>query len=729
MTMHVGNSLNGARPVDRRILSAFRMLLLCSVLLLPGAGIAGPDPCTDAVNGQLCSGNQTDGIWLKFEPIGIDIQPHISFNTPIHATAVITVENLTQYIAPLAGIEGIFVTRSRNQTIFGERTQDPLSLIVNGSTLGPGVGVGLGGGISVGGGGGSNDLPVRIDTQDASAIAVVMNAEADKHGGDIAILLNGPLEVFASGAGAHGVFAQSTGGRGINGSSNAGSGGDGNMGDPGGNVSVINNATIKVDGFGAQGILAQSFAGNGGRGGSGAFGSGGDGGPGGTNTGITVSVTNNGSINARGGNSSAIAAQNNGGNGGRAGNGGVWSGGLTGGGGNGGDAGHGGDVFGINTGQLITGADSSHGIFLQSVGGFGGAGASAIGILSWAGDGGSAGQGGTVNASNTGHILTTRDYSKGIFAQSVGGGGGAGGNANGLIALGGLGSFGGNGNTVDVSNAGTIETLGRQSHAIFAQSIGGNGGDGGDSGGLIAIGGTGGGAGEGGTVTVSNSGVLSTTGENAHALFAQTVGGGGGTGGFSGGIASLGGSGGGGGNGGQAIARLQAAATFSTLGNDSVGIFAQSVGGGGGDGGSAIGAGPFVSFSMGGSGGSGGNGGDVSVLDCTPAVLFGQTLCVASVGPSGSIITAGARSHGIQAQSIGGGGGNGGVFDVAFGWRRGECRHRHWWIGRQWRHCRRGLRRCRSRCRHARLWRTRDYRGKYRRRRRHRRICRCIVSG
>ncbi|RUV33728.1 hypothetical protein EOB77_37475, partial [Mesorhizobium sp. M7A.F.Ca.MR.228.00.0.0] len=73
----------------------------------------------------------------------------------------------------------------------------------------------------------------------------------------------------------------------------------------------------------------------------------------------------------------------------------------------------------------------------------------------------------------------------------------------------------------------------------------------------------------------------------------------------------------------------------------SIGIFAQSVGGSGGDGGLAGAGGAFAAVAVGGQGGAGGAGGQVEVKN------------------TANITTKGALAHGILAQSVGGGGGNG----------------------------------------------------------------------
>ena len=110
--------------------------------------------------------------------------------------------------------------------------------------------------------------------------------------------------------------------------------------------------------------------------------------------------------------------------------------------------------------------------------------------------------------------------------------------------LGGAGGAGGAGNTVSVTNQGTITTWGDAAHGIFAQSVGGGGGVGGassitksspGSGNSISLNAViGGGAGVGGNgsnVMVWQEGDITTYGEGAYGIFAQSVGGGGGMGG------------------------------------------------------------------------------------------------------------------------------------------------------------------------------------------------------
>lgn len=113
-----------------------------------------------------------------------------------------------------------------------------------------------------------------------------------------------------------------------------------------------------------------------------------------------------------------------------------------------------------------------------------------------------------------------------------------------------MGGFGGDASKaskVDVTNSGAISTVFDESHAIFAQSIGGSGGAGGSSLNAIALfaqnqgtaainiamgmGGFGGSGAVGGPVSVTNSAMLETSGAGSHGIYAQSIGGGEGSGG------------------------------------------------------------------------------------------------------------------------------------------------------------------------------------------------------
>jgi hypothetical protein len=361
---------------------------------------------------------------------------------------------------------------------------------------------------------------------------------------------------------------------------------------------------------------------------------------------------------------------------------------------------------------ISTLGDMSFGVFAQSVGGGGGRGGDATGINLGVsgnvigGSGGTGGDGGTAGITNYGIIQTAGAHSIGVFAQSVGGGGGAGGAAvstevGSLVtqgfALGGDGGVGGNGGEVDVANFGQVITGGANAIAVFAQSVGGGGGDGGSS--LastfainppdvpsvtltVAIGGKGKAAGNGGGVSLINTGLLATQGDNAIGVFAQSIGGGGGNGGDATAASqaynqsqltvttAIGGSGGGGGNGG--VVTIANSGLIQTLGFGSTAVFAQSVGGGGGNGGSGEtnqgafnGGGSYsgaLTVGIGGNGGTGGNGGAVIVTNFIndDTAIDRLPFYSTPLNGVGGILTVGDNSNGVFAQSIGGGGGNGG---------------------------------------------------------------------
>ncbi|MFS8035499.1 hypothetical protein ACI7BZ_00810 [Xanthobacter sp. AM11] len=322
-----------------------------------------------------------------------------------------------------------------------------------------------------------------------------------------------------------------------------------------------------------------------------------------------------------------------------------------------------------HSGSIRTGGRGSMGIIAQSVGGGGGI----VGINGQTGDGfgstsSTASGSATVSVTNRGTITTglsrdalDTDYTQhGILAQSVSGGGGV---AYMLDAFSGtsLGStspgLSGDGKpagSVTVDNRGTIKTYSGASSNIVAQSIGGGGGVGVGGGFFTRVGGSGGKGGDGGTVTVSNSGTLETFGYASTAVVAQSIGGGGGLGGPSTHrLFSLGGEGGVGGNGGRVNVSSDSLGRILTHEDLSFGILAQSIGGGGGNGGIAGGGWSFgLSTAIGGAGAAGGDGGAVSVSNYS----------FVSTGDADR--DTGAAATGILAQSIGGGGGTGGLADA-----------------------------------------------------------------
>ncbi|WP_038023751.1 autotransporter outer membrane beta-barrel domain-containing protein [Synechococcus sp. RS9916] len=475
------------------------------------------------------------------------------------------------------------------------------------------------------------------------------------------------LTVQTSGDAAHALFLQSIGGGGgAAGSINSGSasgnisaamamGGSGGNGGQAGSVSLFADATLLTQGAGSYGVLLQSIGGGGGQGGS---------------------ITGNASASAESANAKfAFGADAS-----KAGDGGV--------------GGQAADVNARLSGNISTTGTQAIGVFAQSVGGGGGAGGSitssatnsgnatysASATFGFGGKGGNGASAGDVslitNAGKTLTVSTTGQSAKGILLQSIGGGGGQGGaihsNATSSTTnatLGGLGvgesgagGAGGNSGTVSLNAADLIiRTTGNNAVALLAQSIGGGGGSagtnvnnvqGGNIGINVGIGASGGAGGNSGAVNLNiQDGTILTSGNNATALYVQSVGGGGGSSSsFVGGSSAsniaingtIGGSGGAGGNSGSVT--IVNAADIQTLGDNAVAIYAQSVGGGGGE--TSIAA-PSSSadntisgsLQVGGSAGGGGSASNVSVTN------------------RGLVITKGSQSHGVFSQSVGGGGG------------------------------------------------------------------------
>jgi uncharacterized protein YhjY with autotransporter beta-barrel domain len=439
----------------------------------------------------------------------------------------------------------------------------------------------------------------------------------------------------------HGIAASSLGTTGGNGANDYSGfnpfypvsyGGNGIAGGNGGGVFLESDGSITTDGTGSHGIFGFSWGGNGGRGGHAgaiAYAEGGNGGTGGR--GGDVLVRNAGSITTHGDFSAGMYLVSVGGTGGNGGDAGA----AAAQGGRGGGGGQGGTIDIVNEGSITTEGDWSLGIWAQSLGGVGGAGGAGGGIYGSGGGANASGAGGMVTVRNSGTILTQGLQGSGIFVQSIGGFGASGGGSGGIASFGGIGATGGNGGLVLIDNSGAVTTLGNEANGLFAESVGGGGGNGAGSGGVYSLGGAGSAGGHGGQVGIANSATLRTEGYFAQGILAQSIGGGGGNGAGSGGLVSIGGSGTSTGNG--SFVSVHNSGGITTLGDDSHAILAQSIGGGGGSG---AGSGGMVS--IGGSGNAGGNGGAVEVWN------------------GGSLRTEGVSASAILAQSVGGGGGNGG---------------------------------------------------------------------
>lgn len=453
----------------------------------------------------------------------------------------------------------------------------------------------------------------------------------------------------------------------------------------GGTVSVTleSGTTITTNDKASYGVQAQSVGGGGGRGGSGdgIVALGGSGSAAGDGKDVTVLLNRGVTITASGKYSRAVEATSIGGGGGSGGG----SLGVVSIGGQGGNGGSGGQVQMTNDSMISTsGSEASGGIFAQSVGGGGGSAHSVRGIASIGGTGGNGGAGGAITINNSGAITTAGSDSDAVFAQSVGGGGGNGSTAIAVssgfsLSVGGAGGDAQDANNVIYKDTGvakrTISTTGDRSRGVFLQSLGGGGGSGGsavaiDSFGpvsvALAFGGVGGAGGDGYSAIYEKdanaiSADISTAGSHAAAIQVQSIGGGGGHGGtaVSGTAVSavavnttLGGSGG---NAGSSVrgSSVQSNGKLSTQGDHSAGILLQSIGGGGGNSGATVagtlGAGANLSTAIGGTGGGGGDSNNVAV--------FG----------GGPITTVGHDSTGIKIQSVGGGGGHGGTTVAASG--------------------------------------------------------------
>ncbi len=183
---------------------------------------------------------------------------------------------------------------------------------------------------------------------------------------------------------------------------------------------------------------------------------------------------------------------------------------------------------------------------------------------------------------------------------------------------------------------------------------------------VFGFGRNGGSGGYGGEVNVYSGSSIFTKGEQSHGIFAQSIGGGGGTGGLSvtGGVSafgglslSMGGDGGEGKYGGTV--NVTNSGSIDTQGEYAYGIKAQSIGGGGGSGGAS--GSVMANFSS-----------LIPIPDEYPTGSINIALALGGSGGTGGkggtvnvtnngqITTEGDFSHAIFAQSVGGGGGDGG---------------------------------------------------------------------
>jgi len=253
----------------------------------------------------------------------------------------------------------------------------------------------------------------------------------------------------------------------------------------------------------------------------------------------------------------------------------------------------GGNITFERDGWVATGGSQAKGVSLQSIGGGGGSAdvtfSRTAGVSSTRGSsslslqmgsvGGTGLDGGDINLQMAGDLVTSGYRAQGIMAQSIGAGGGEvrlTGMTRADVLLGGQGGAGGNGGTINLNNSGAIETYGDMSHAVFLQSVGGGGGalftDLDESNIHLTL--SNNGAGNGGNISFVQNGSIVTHGGGSYGAFLQSIGGGGGA------IdTKFAGSSGGTGNGGNLDIRLMD--DVLAYGRNSVGFFLQSSGGAG----------------------------------------------------------------------------------------------------------------------------------------------------
>ena len=170
----------------------------------------------------------------------------------------------------------------------------------------------------------------------------------------------------------------------------------------------------------------------------------------------------------------------------------------------------------------MTAGARANGLIVQSIGGGGGEvvldGLQAASII-LGGQAAANGSGSDVTVLNDGQVITLGEAANGILLQSIGGGGGAifGGGANPGLTLSSANS--GNGGVIELTQNGDIIALGDQATALIAQSLGGGGGfvDG-------VFAGTAGGAGHGGAIGLDIDGGIVAFGVNSTGVMAQSLG-------------------------------------------------------------------------------------------------------------------------------------------------------------------------------------------------------------
>ena len=291
--------------------------------------------------------------------------------------------------------------------------------------------------------------------------------------------------------------------------------------------------------------------------------------------------------------------------------------------------------------SLTTSGDNSAVILAQSIGGGGGwallENGSEYSVL-----GSSAtlnGIAGTVRVENSSNLLSLGSNSPALIAQSIGGGGGATGDAKLYARLGKLSGKGRSiGEKIDVTHEANITTAGNYSSAVLLQSIGGGGGLAGNVQGTAALGSRLNKVSSdhsSNDIVLDVKGNLTTIGNNSPGITASSIGGGGGWIGNVGGELAMGS------DNSNTIQHsgsitITSEANINTLGENSTGLLAQSIAGGGGFAGINTSS---YSTNLGSKSSDNGISGDIIIRN------------------EAEINTLGDNSAGVLIQSIGGGGG------------------------------------------------------------------------
>jgi hypothetical protein len=183
---------------------------------------------------------------------------------------------------------------------------------------------------------------------------------------------------------------------------------------------------------------------------------------------------------------------------------------------------NGGTVTNTYSGGFSTSGDHALGLFVQSVGAGGGVatlGGTGAANVTLGGSLGASGNGGALTITNLGDVETEGEGSHGVFLQSIGGGGGAvfGAGAGSSVTLSSANT--GNGGALQLTQNGAVTATGAGAYGVVAQSLGGGGGwvDG-------TFAGVAGGSGKGGTIRLDLNGGVIATGAGATAVFAQSLG-------------------------------------------------------------------------------------------------------------------------------------------------------------------------------------------------------------